>query len=241
MADTAVVVDVARQTAAAQQDSSGSSSHLGEGKAGGGRGEHGCYFANSSATGSPFMVSGELFLRSTQRLLFGSGSSSSSGSNDVFGGPPSSSDQYLQEQQPSHATIAAAATTHATAVATDNSSAGLLAGLSRDLRDLLLCHPDLIEESGRPFDSTTTTASTPATSKDGIGDGGLPGLASSARVERRLVRRKRVACLEASKTITGCLVTARLNAVQKAAERFREEFAEGHGQLDTRLRGLVLR
>lgn len=238
MADTAVVVDVAHQTTAVNS-SGNSSSRLGAGKAGGGRGKHGCCFANSSATGSPFMVSGELFLRSTQKLLFGGSSGSGSGSKDVVGGPRSSSDQYLQEQQPGHATVTAAAAV--SSAATDNSSAGLLAGLSRDLRDLLLCHPDLIEESGRPSNPTATTTITPASSKGGDWDGGLPGLASSARVERRLVRRKRVACLEASKTIAGCLVTARLNAVQKAAEGFREECAEGHGQLDTRLRSLVLR
>lgn len=223
MADTAV----ADQTAVVENNS-----RMGAGKAGGRGDSSGCYFANS-ANGSPFMVSGELFLRSTQKLLFSSGSGS--GSSDLVVVPPSS-DQYLEQQrqqQPRHAT---AGTPHATAVsATDYPSAGLLAGLSRDLRDLLLCHPDLNESQPPPATTTTTTT------EDGIGDGGLPGLVSSARAERRLVRRKRVACLETSKTIAGCLVTARLNAVQKAGERFREGCGERLAQLDTRLGSLVLR
>lgn len=248
MADTAVTAAAAAaaavvsdQAAAVQPKNGSRSSRMGAGKAGANRGENGCYFADSSATGSPFMVSGELFLRSTQKLLFSSGN----GSSDLVGVPPSSSDQYLQQQQPRHATTAATTATayaNAASSAADHPSAGLLAGLSRDLRELLLCHPDVYESPPPSTTAPTTTTSTASTSSNGgISDGGLPGLVSSAREERRFVRRKTVACLETSKTIAGCLVTARLSAVHKAVGGFRQGCGEGRAQLDTRLGSLVLK
>lgn len=170
-----------------------------------GGGERG-YSFGIGETGSPFMVSGELFLRSTQSLLFSSG-----------GGPAGSSSNRRADAD---APAAAAAGLH------HHPSAALLAGLSPDLRDLLLCHPD-VHASGA---SATTVA-----------DNGLLGLVSSARVERRTVRRKRIEYLETSKAIAGCLATARLSAVRRAGEGFREGCAQGSVQLDSRLQALVLR
>lgn len=184
-----------------------------------GRGESGYRLANSGK-GSPFMVSGELFLRSTQKLLFSSGV------------VPSSSDQHQhvhpQQQRDDAPAVApaaadtAAASVSSAAAATNHPSAGLLAGLSPDLRHLLLCHPDIADA--------------------GVGAGAGPrGLVSRAREERRAVRRKRVDYLETSKTMAGCLATARLSAARKAREVFRGRREEGLARLDARLRSLVLR
>lgn len=155
------------------------------------------------------MVSGELFLRSTQSLLF------SSGGGDPVEPSPS-------QHHRGGSTDPAAASSHQHR----HPSAALLTGLSPDLRDLLLCHPDV--------NATGLSA--------GVGDGdGLRGLVSSARAERRAVRRKRVEYLKNTKAIAGCLSTARLSAVRRAREGFREGCAQGRAQLDVRLRALVLR
>lgn len=219
MADTAILTAEAAAAEATAQKTAG-------------RGEGGCFLANSGK-GSPFMVSGELFLRSTQELLFS-------------GGVPSSSDrtQHLhpkqqQQQQrddapaaaPAAAGTAAASPSSAAAATNNHPSAGLLAGLSPDLRHLLLCHPDVAEAG----------VGDGGGAGGGAGGAGLLGLVSRAREERRAVRRKRVGYLETSKTMAGCLATARLSAARKAKEGFRDRYAEGRARLDARLRGLVLK
>eukprot|EP00752_Nemacystus_decipiens_P007635 g6824.t1 len=170
------------------------------------------YSFGSGDTGSPFMVSGELFLRSTQSLLFDDG-----GCGNLAGRP---SHQHHQGCSSSTYTPAAPA------FSPQHPSAALLAGLSPDLRDLLLCHPDV--------STSDRSAATGA-------NGGLRGLVSSARAQRRAVRRKRVEYLSTSKAVAGCLATARLSAVHNAREGFREACARGSIQLDARLRALVLR
>eukprot|EP00903_Cladosiphon_okamuranus_P006014 g5934.t1 len=160
--------------------------------------------------GSPFMVSGELFLRSTQSLLF------NGGGDDRVGA--SSHEGESTETSASAAAAAAAAARHP--------SAALLAGLSPDLRDLLLCHPDV---SASELSATNGA------------DGGLRGLVSSARAARLAIRRKRVEYLTTSKAMAACLATARLSAVHRAGDGFRERCAQGNARLDSRLRNLVLR
>ena len=178
-------------------------------------GDCGCGFGNGD-TGSPFMVSVELFLRSTQSLLFNSG-----GGGGGCVGPAS-----RQHQKASSTDTAAAAEPAAAVPSSQHPSAALLAGLSPDLRDLLLCHPDI----GPGELSATSDA-----------DDGLRGLVSGARAARQAVRRKRVEYLTTSKGIAGCLATARLSAVHRAREGSREGHAQGSAQLDSRLRDLVLR
>lgn len=168
------------------------------------------YRFGSGDTGSPFIVSGELFLRSTQSLLF-----NGSGGGDLAG--PSS-----HQHQRGGSSI----DTGAAATARHHPSAALLAGLSPDLRDLLLCHPDI--------STNEISAMTGA-------DDGLRGLVSSARAQRRAVRRKRVEYLKTSKAIAGCLATARLSAVHRAGDGFGEGCTQGSVRLDARLRALVLR
>lgn len=170
-------------------------------------GDGGYGFGNGD-TGSPFMVSGELFLRSTQSLLL-----TSSGGGDLVG--PSS-----RQHHPGGSTDAGAAAT------SQHPSAALLAGLSPDLRDLLLCHPDVSASELSP------TAGA---------DDDLHGLVSSTRAERRAVRRKRVEYLTTSQAMAESMTTARLSAVHRAGEGFREGYAQGSARLDSRLRDLVLR
>lgn len=236
----------------------------------------GCF---ASSKGSPFMVSGELFLRSTRELLFSDllgGSSSGSGGSSI---------SQRQQQRPtaSHSnsrrtkastnttastpsptattatstTTAAGATAAATTTAatgatnatTDHPSAGLLAGLSGDLRSLLLCHPDLETfdnaENGHPAaggrEGETVQASPAATTAEDRPSPGLQVLVSSARRERRSARLARIEHLKASRTIAACMATTRLIAVQKAVAEFKGGCDDGRARLDTRLGSLVLR
>lgn len=165
------------------------------------------------------MVSGELFLRSTQSLLFNNGGE--------LAGPSSSKQNHRCGGRTDTAAAAAAAGVAAAAAAnSQHPSAALLAGLSPDLCDLLLCHPDV--------DASDLSSTAGA-------DDGLRGLVSRARAERRAVRRNRVEYLKTSKATAGCLATARLSAVHRAGEEFRERCAQGSVRLDSRLRTLVLR
>ncbi|CAN0187399.1 unnamed protein product [Ectocarpus sp. 12 AP-2014] len=186
--------------------------------------------ANNNAKGSPFMVSGEIFLRSAQSALF-------CRSADPVGVSPARSAPATQRATScsgsgASGTLAASSCTDSSAPAAPTSmgsghpSTGLLAGLSGELRDLLLCHPE-------------SNAAEPGGAVDPA-DGGLCGLVSSVRVQRRSVRRRRVNYLETSKTIAGSLATARLAAAQAAVGGYREGCAESRAQLDCRLCRLVL-
>ncbi|CAM9774045.1 unnamed protein product [Scytosiphon promiscuus] len=112
-------------------------------------------------------------------------------------------------------------------------SAGLLAELPKNLRDLLLCHPDSIANERPGANGGADDAVAP--SRD------LGGLVAGARTERRSVRRNRVGYLKASKAMACSLVTSQLNAVRQAAGSFREGCSESRGRLNSRLGSLVLR
>lgn len=183
---------------------------------------------------SPFLVSGELFLRSTPQLFV----ASEDPCNNII--QQQQHQQQLQQQQkkPRHP------------------SAGLLAGLSGDLRDLLLCYPDFHHnprEDARSYNKNSNAINSSHPSRGGgntsstnnkFADSSIEsysGLVAQARRERRLARAKRIEQLKASKTIVGCKAAARLGAVRIAMQVFRRGRDEGRTRLVTRLRGLILR
>lgn len=202
-----------------------------------------------SSKGSPFMVSGELFLRSTRELLFSDlpGSSSASSSSQQRQRPKASrsasrATSSTENSKTATTTGAAATGTAGTAAAGCHPSAGLLADLSGDLRDLLLCHPDLVNsEAGgdHPVSAEGVESRTLAEAREDRPS--LRVLVSSARRERRTARLERIEHLKTSRTIAGCMATTRLIAVQQAVADFKRGCDDGRARLDTRLGSLVLR
>lgn len=185
---------------------------------------------------SPFLVSGELFLRSTPQLFdkniqkYTAASKTSSPSITT----PSSVAHDLPRRRRPRAGAVPRASNKGPVTARDHDearhpSAGLLGGVSVDLRELLLCHPDLHSSSNR--------ASGAAAGKTGT----AAGLVTQARRERRLARTERIKQLKTSKTIAACMAVARLSTAQKAANGFRKGCDECRARLDTRLGSLVLR
>lgn len=119
-----------------------------------------CTFATGQ--GSPFMVSGELFLRSAQELLFRRTVSSAQRDGDwqrhhaehdaktTGVGSKGVSMQHAKSlrRQASAGPDNIDSTTSDVLSGGDHlSAAGLLSEVSADLRDLLLCHPDLLYEN----------------------------------------------------------------------------------------------
>lgn len=224
-----------------------------------------------SSKGSPFMVSGELFLRSTRELLFSDlpGSSRSPSSQQTrptiasrsasrTTGSAKNTPTATTTRTATAPTAAAAGTAAATAVtaAASHPSAGLLAGLSGDLRDLLLCHPDL--ETNEPTqhgdgcpvagrgERVVEGPESPAAARREDRPGPSPSpslrvLVSSARRERRSARLERIEHLKTSRAMAGCMATTRVIAVQKAVAGFKRGCDDGRARLDTRLGSLVLR
>ena len=201
-----------------------------------------------SSKGSPFMVSGELFLRSTRELLFSGlpGSSASSSSQQRQRPKASRSASRATGSTDNSKTATTATTTAAgtagTAAAGCHPSAGLLADLSGDLRDLLLCHPDLVNSEtggGHPVAAEGVESQSPAEAREDRPS--LRVLVSSARRERRTARLERIEHLKTSRTIAGCMATTRLMAVQQAVADFKRGCDDGRARLDARLGSLVLR
>lgn len=191
---------------------------------------------------SSFVVSGELFLRSMQDLLF----------NDNLAQLPTDQDPPLQQSTTpvktsihAETTKAAATGTTSISVGSRHPSAGLLAGLSNEFRNLLLCHPDLdttglVSGESDPARDEQQNSSAPSSPCESSGDC-LIHLLSSARRERRLVRLKRMERLEASKMTVKCMATARMMAVQKGADEFKQRFGEEIKRVESDLYGLILR
>ena len=196
-----------------------------------------------SSTGSPFMVSGELFLRSTRELLFSDLPGSSSQQRQRPTAPRSASRATGSTKNSATTTTAAAGT--AVTAAAGHPSAGLLAGLSGDLRDLLLCHPDLenheAEGDSHPVAGCGGGVRSPAAASAREDRPSLRVLVSSARRERRSARLERIEHLKTSRAIAGCMATTRLIAVQKAMADFKRGCDDGRARLDARLGSLVLR
>lgn len=193
-------------------------------------------------SGSSFVVSGELFLRSAQDLLF----------NDDLAQLPTDRDPPLQQSTtPAMTSIheeiteVTASGITSTSVGFRHPSAGLLAGLSNEFRNLLLCHPDLdttrvvCGESDPARDEQQRSSATASPCENGSDC--LTHLLSSARRERRLVRLKRMEWLEASKMTVKCMATARMMAVQKGADEFKQRFGEEIKRVESKLYNLILR
>lgn len=142
----------------------------------------------SPGEGSPFMVSGELFLRSTPQLF------ESETGGDLAG--------------------------CSTSRMTSHPSAGLLAGVSADLKDTLLRTTDQLTVGNWDSDRV---------------------LLSRARREQRSARLERICQLETSKRSVACKVEANLGRVRKSVNGFRRSCGESLARLDTRLGSLVLR
>lgn len=178
--------------------------------------------------GSPFLVSGELFLRSTRDLLF---------SDDLVVSREHKTDADDTSPTSGSATSATSATATVDTTATSHPSAGLLSGLSRDIRDLLLCHPDLRANEGTccAYDLTEEVQGRRENPH------GLSDLVARARRERRTVRLERIGHLKTSKAIAGCMAARRSSVAQKAVEEFRRECTERRMRLDARLASLILR
>lgn len=191
---------------------------------------------------SSFVVSGELFLRSMQDLLF----------NDDLAQLPIDQDPPLQQstipaKTSIHAEITEAAATGTTniSIGSRHPSAGLLAGLSNEFRNLLLHHPDLdttgvVNSESDPARDEQQGSSATFSPCERSGDC-LAHLLSSARRERRLVRLKRMERLEASKMTVKCMATARMMAVQKGADEFKQHFGEEIKRVESDLYSLILR
>lgn len=175
---------------------------------------------HSPGRGSPFMVSGELFLRATPQLFLDSGKHSAA--------VPPTSCSITADNDHSLSGIATTPTT--TTTTTVHPSAGLLAGVSSHLRDLLLCHPDPHRAELGGFDSCDYGYKRP-------GD----DMVSLACQEQRSARLERIKQLKASKKIVACMVAAHLSAVQTASDCFQRGCDERRAQLNTRLGSLVLR
>lgn len=194
-----------------------------------------------SSKGSPFMVSGELFLRSTRELLFSDLPGSSASSSQQRQRPKASRSASRATGSAKNSPTAAAAGIAVTAAA-GHPSAGLLSGLSGDLRDLLLCHPDLENNEaggGHPVAADGLESQSQAEAREDRPS--LRALVSSARRERRSARSERIEHLKTSRTIAGCMATTRMIAIQKAVADFKRGCDDGRARLDTRLGSLVLR
>lgn len=185
-----------------------------------------------SEQGSPFLVSGELFLRSTPQLFYKAKCGPSKMSNAV----PTTDKNLPQRPQQRQSTAGVRADPEATGRTRHNQhpSAGLLGEVSNDLRNLLLCNPDVQKYGGNSKERKQPGG--------GIGaNTSSEELVSKARTQRRLARVERIKQLNTSTTIVDCMAAARLNAAQKAAEGFRIGCNECRARLDERLGRLVLR
>lgn len=190
---------------------------------------------------SHFLVSGELFLRSTPQLFdkniqkYPAAASKNSSSSTITTTTTTSVAQDLPQRRRSRAGAAATkARSRVPIIARDHHkvrhpSAGLLGGVSADLRDLLLCHPD---PHGRSKHTTSSGVAKSNTTAE---------LVTQTRRERRLARAEGMKQLKALKTVVACMAATQLNAAEKAVERFRRGCDECHAELNTRLGILVIR
>lgn len=215
-----------------------------------------------SAKGLPFLVSGELFLRSTPELFHEKKQTSSSFSSTAKT-TPSGDLGHRQRDAKRDSTVRSKATGNREPVAAALShggnnrhpSAGLLASVSADLRDLLLCHPDPYSSGPSSTDCGSCADPKPpppqgqhhqqhaSRTVQGSEAGGRKTtveLVIQACEQRKLARVERIKQLEASKILAACSAAAQVSEVHQAADAFRRGCEEAKRALDARLGRLVL-
>lgn len=207
-----------------------------------------------SAKGLPFLVSGELFLRSTPELFHEKNKKSTSFSSTAKTTPSRDLGHRRRRTKRGNREPISTALGHGSN--SRHPSAGLLARVSADLRDLLLCHPDphSSRTGSTDYRSVADPEPPPPTGQhhqqhasrtvrdtEARGRETTVELVQQARGQRKLARAERIKQLEASKALAACTAASRLSEVNQAADGFRMGCEEAWRALDARLGRLVLR